>query len=201
MPIPRHTFLTRPSSLIFILLCLGTGWACVKEEADVQPVADFSFDKSEYVEGDTVKLINRSTNAGSYHWTLPDGTGPRTENASFPTEILSTDRTVQVKLEAVSPKRILFDWKTKEVRILAGKGQLVIYQDFYDTAQVELAFDMQTLNSTLLKTTAEPNCGQSGHPTYNLKSGNHLVHVKINGLAFTQLITITQNQCVRWKLL
>jgi PKD repeat protein len=62
------------SSLIAITLFTV---ACNK-----QPTAAFTTDKTVYEAGETVKLVNKSTNAESYIWTLPNGQ-VTTPDASF----------------------------------------------------------------------------------------------------------------------
>jgi len=62
----------------FILLLIVVFSACQKT-----PVANFNFDKIEYISGDTVFLTNKSTDAFSYEWTMPNGITQTTTNTFY----------------------------------------------------------------------------------------------------------------------
>jgi uncharacterized protein (TIGR02145 family) len=76
--------------------------AIVFSSCQRQITADFISDKSEYVAGDIVKLTNKSTNANTYKWTLPDGKVTTATHVDYPIFLSQKDSLLTFKLEAVS---------------------------------------------------------------------------------------------------
>jgi hypothetical protein len=61
-------------------------FACTKDmplEEEKVPTASFTFDKSEYISGQTIHLTNTSTNGDTYLWTKPDGKTDTTFNLDY----------------------------------------------------------------------------------------------------------------------
>lgn len=77
------------------------------------PVADFSMDRAEYSAGEVVKLTNKSTDAETYKWTLPDGQTSTSKNVNYTINALTMTGGYSVKLEVKSKNGKKTDTATK----------------------------------------------------------------------------------------
>ena len=84
-----------------VILTLAT-FAIAFSSCQRQISASFLSDKTEYDAGDIVKLTNKSTNAKTYKWTLPDGQIATSEHVDFPIALSQQDGSLTFKLEAFS---------------------------------------------------------------------------------------------------
>jgi uncharacterized protein (TIGR02145 family) len=100
-----------------------------------QITADFVSDKSEYDAGDIVKLTNKSTNAKTYKWTLPDGQTTTSEHVDYPILLTQPDGSLTFKLEAISKNEKRTDDVTKSFIV----KKTVVTFDGYTYSIIELA--------------------------------------------------------------
>src|SRR5436190_23199706 len=108
--------------------------SCHKKETEENPVADFSFDKAEYVEGETITVTSKSSNASSEKWILPDGQTVNGSSASFAIQTLSVDRILQFRLEVVSKSGEKADFMIKNVQVKTAKGKISFYTNYFKSA-------------------------------------------------------------------
>jgi hypothetical protein len=196
---------TKPSNLLVIAAALILFGNCKKDEEDKQPSADFITDKTEYTEGETVSLINSSSNAKTYRWTMPDGQTGKSEDATYSIPVLKIDRPLQFKLEAFSENGTKSDFVVKNINVKTAKGKLLIYNNYFFgtlNATITVMDTGESLVTTIPFTpldssgvTKLPDCGQAGHPTLSLVAGLHVLNIQTNGPSSTTTVQIEPNQC------
>jgi uncharacterized protein (TIGR02145 family) len=135
-----------------VILTLAT-FAIAFSSCQRQISASFLSDKTEYDAGDIVKLTNKSTNAKTYKWTLPDGQIATSEHVDFPIALSQQDGSLTFKLEAFSKN----ERKTEEaIKSFIVKGQpqpdTVVTFDGYTYAIVELPNGQAWLGENLRTT-------------------------------------------------
>jgi hypothetical protein len=187
---------------ILLLPLLFTLLQCSKEEA--MPSADFISDKPQYVEGETAFFTQKSANAETFRWILPDGTTQKGESASYLLPVLGVDGVFQIKLEAFSKSGAKSDFSVKNFSLTAATGNAMIWSysagypvgfPFTRTVSVDNAevFKGDMLNIP------EPSCGdQHGCAYFPVKVGTHIIVIEPTQQTFT--VQMTKNDCVKIKI-
>ncbi len=158
------------------------------------PVADFTTNQGEYSAGDKVQLTNKSENAKSYIWTLPDGTTRKEENVTFTTNSSMIGNRL-IKLEAFSKNGTKSNYAVKAITIKTATGKLVLYDGQSYPGSVTIYVDGQYHTQTTFPTgPTVPTCDQAGYPTVSLTEGSHVVQVS-GPSTWTKTVIINANKC------
>lgn len=146
------------------------------------PVAEFITDKPEYIAGETVQLINTSTDAETYRWTLPNGATTKSKDVSFATASSTFDTKVLFKLEAISKSGLKSDYVVKEITVRTPTGTLMLFNSFSLTQNRSIYIDTVYYGAfSFPGAQSSPACGQSGYTSFNLKAGTHVLTFSASG--------------------
>ncbi|MDI1355028.1 MAG: hypothetical protein PSX36_08920 [bacterium] len=187
-----------------ILFAFLTQTGCKKSQTtntdlEVQPSAEFTTDKAEYKAGETIHLINTSSDSERFRWTFPDGQTGKSSNADFFVSESQVDQTLTFKLEAFSKNGTRSDYSVKTVKAKATEGQLVLYTFFGSLlgANADILVDGKAFVQVTFSTnTSVPSCGQAGYPTLNIPIGAHSITVNKGGLTYgPKVVQITSGGC------
>lgn len=198
----------RASILSLLIACLLVNVSCKKkQESLVEPVpsADFTFDKSEYTEGQTITLTSTSTNGSTFRWTAPEGTTGKGSSFSYPIPRLGVDRQVNFRLDAISSGGLKSDYIVKSVSIKAPRGKLVFYQG-YTSNKCTIFVDGVKLGDFYLPVSPSgwptaPECGDPAYPTTTVIIGEHLISYQFNGgFTYSKTVNVTENSCTAVSL-
>lgn len=199
----------RASILSLLTACLFFNVSCKKKQESLVeevPSADFTFDKSEYTEGQTINLNSTSTNAATFRWTTPEGTTGKGATFSYPIPRLGVDRQINFRLDAISSGGLKSDYIVKSVSIKAPRGKLVFYQG-YTSNQCTIFVDGVKLGDFYLPVStsgwpAVPECGDAAYPTTTVIIGNHIISYQYNGgFTYSQTVNVTENTCTAVRLM
>jgi PKD repeat protein len=185
-----------------ILFLIAFSVACKKEE-EAKPVADFTFDKTEYMAGELIRLTNTSVNAETFRWTLPDGTTSRDQNPSFQTAKSQEASNPTFKIEAFSKSGDKTDYIVKSISLKETRGTLLLYGELGFSTSVDIEIDSQKQGSYTIPPssgTNVPECGQPGYPQFSLPLGPHLIKYVSTPWSTTVIVQITGNSCHKLKL-
>ncbi|MDF2448302.1 MAG: hypothetical protein K0R26_806 [Bacteroidota bacterium] len=81
---------------------LSVAFAAVFASCNRQPTADFDTDLSEYYAGETIHTTNKSLDAESYKWTLPDGQTSASKDVDYYLPDNFAAGVYTIELEAIS---------------------------------------------------------------------------------------------------
>jgi hypothetical protein len=166
-----------------------------------QPVADFSTDKSEYNAGDTVFFTNKSLNAKSVIWTMPDGQTSTNPNLKFYTIYSGlNDGTLNFKLEAYSKNNKKTNEAIKTVKVFALKGTLTVWTSYSSVDTIKVTVD--SVSGIVTKYySSSPDCGAAGCFNLTLTVGTHTIKAIMGGITWpTSTITVSKNNCTKFEL-
>ena len=165
------------------------------------PVAGFTTDKTEYVAGETIKLINTSTDAETFKWTFPDGTTGTVANYDLITEDTDPAATLTIKLEAFSKNGKKTSETTKTVTLKAATGNVTFWQmtgSGYDDTAVELTGLTSIITSEY---DAAPDCGATGCAVFtNIKVGTYNYAASDGTAEWTGSVTVKKDGCTLIEL-
>lgn len=199
----KTTNLLKISKITLLLTSVLLGTTCKKKATEeTQPSADFTAGKAEYLAGETIELSNTSSDAATYRWTLPNGTTSKSKDISFATDANQSDGVVTFKLEAIAKGGLKSDYVVKQVSVRAATGQMVLYYTSNFGADFNVTIDGQGMGSANFSPgTTVPSCGQSGFPTYTLKTGTHTIFTQSNGLGtWSGTFEIKKGECTKVKI-
>lgn len=189
------------------LACFCIALVACKKKATADeklPFVNFSFDKAEYTEGETVQLTSSSTDATTFRWTMPDGTTATGETATYPIPKTSSDRNILFRLDAFSASGTKTNYAVKSVAVKALTNKLIIYQSaYYGGSNYEISIDGNSLGTINLPfTQTSPDCSQTDLLNVSLKTGTHIISYKpYNYFSFlTKTITINETACTVARL-
>ena len=181
--------LTVATTLIFLIS------SCNKK-----PDADFSTDKTTYTAGETVILTNKSIDAKSYKWTMPDGQSSTSANLEYKLNNSLPDGTLTFKLQAFSKN----DKKTSEVSrivtIKAATGKVT----FWQAPSCGCGTTDVTINGVTKQITLDfssiPNCDENGTASFTLKSGTYYYTASDGTISWSGNVTVPTNSCLTVEL-
>jgi uncharacterized protein (TIGR02145 family) len=156
--------------------------AIVFSSCQRQISADFLSDKSEYVAGDIVKLTNKSTNAKTYKWTLPDGQVTTSEHVDYPILLTQKDGSLTFKLEAISKNEKESDEVLKSFTVKAQpqpQPDTIVTFDGFTYSIVELPNGQAWMGENL-RTTVYAN----GDPIPNVKNSSQWQNLTTGAWAY-----------------
>lgn len=189
-----------------LVLTLCMFLQCSKSEKNEKmPSSDFTANKSEYIEGETAVFTQKSSNAETFRWTLPDGTTQKGETVSYLLPVIGADATVQVKLESFSKSGTKSDIAVKNFPVKAATGNIMFWA--YNTAYpinfpytIAIKVDyIEVFNGKILNISPEPSCGPNpACALIPVKVGTHYIEVSPSQQTFT--VQVAKDQCVKIKL-
>lgn len=180
--------------LIVLLLCYCA--ACTKT-----PVAEFSASSTDAIPGQTVVFTNKSKDADSYIWTLPDGSTVTSENASFTfNERMDIGNTL-IRLTAYSKNKKKSDDAVKNVTFRKPLGSGVFWVSNNAYVGTEVFLNLNSIGSVNAAYTVEPFCGMSGVAnTYLIPVGSYAYNAVSSSKTWNGTLIISENECTKIKL-
>lgn len=162
-----------------------------------KPQADFSFDKNEYVSGETMQLTNLSINSGSVLWELPDGTFSRDENVSY-TIPTNCEGSLLIKLNSASKDGKHIDKISKSIDVVPA-GQCLFYtQDNNFNISVRLNGQDKTICGI---STSIPDFGDSKCANFDLlHPGKYNYYASDGYYVWEGEIQVKSGFCTKFKL-
>lgn len=185
-----------------IVLLIAFSFAC-KKKAEEMPIAEFTFDKSEYMAGDIIHVTNTSVNAKTFRWTFPDGTTSRDQHTSFQTVKSQDASNPAFKLEAFSESGDKSDFIVKSVTLKPTTGTLLLYGEVGFSTPADIEIDGQKRGSFTIPASISPNvpeCGQQGYPQFSLALGPHVIKYVSGPWTSSEIVQISGNSCHKLKL-
>jgi hypothetical protein len=199
--------LTSFLSLSALSLTLIFSASCKKDEApltETVPTADFTFDKGEYTDGQTMVLTSNSTDAATLRWTTPEGTTGKGASFSYAIPRDGVDRNLNFRLEAISASGLKSDYIVKSVKVKPARGKLVFYGG-YSSSTCAITLDGVKVGDFTLPYNSfpiiVPDCDAAGYPTVTPTVGKHIVTYQY-GSSFqrTKEVTVSENACTALQL-
>ena len=166
-----------------------------------QPEASFTTDKNEYIAGETIKLMNTSTDAASYKWTFPDGTTGTVANYDYVTNATTPEGTLTFKLEAFSKNGKKDDETTNTVNIKAAMGEVSFWNKLASDYPMVVTINGNSANIIKSYASAPSDCKQPGNANFNLKAGTYSYSaIDEFGTTWSGNVTITKDGCLTIEL-
>lgn len=167
-----------------------------------QPVSEFDTDKTIYNAGEVVKLTNKSVDARSYKWTMPDGQTSSSSSVDYTLSQNEPDGSLTFKLEAISKKGNKRSESSKIVAVKAATGSAMFWNcvTCIGNLPIEVTINGITKNITNAYSST-PGCGTADCANFSLKVGNYSYsatdHVVSN---WSGTLTVTKDVCTKIKL-
>jgi len=184
------------SKLIFFfsLICLIS---CNK-----QPTSEFETDKTSYTAGDVVKLTNRSIDARSYKWTMPDGQTSSSQNVDYTISQNEPDGTLTFKLEAISKKGNKKSESSKSVTVKAAAGSAMFWNCVTCNGNLPIYVTINGVTKNITNAySSSPSCGTSDCANFSLKVGTYNYSATDNVLSnWNGTITVKKDVCTKIQL-
>ena len=168
-----------------------------------QPVSEFETDKTTYTAGETVKLTNKSVDARSYKWTMPDGQTSSSPSVDYTLSQNAPDGTLTFKLEAISKKGNKKSESSKSVTVKAATGSAMFWNCVTCNGNLPIYVTIDgTTKSITNAYSSTPSCGTADCANFTLKVGNYSYTATDNIISnWSGTITVTKGVCTKVQLL
>jgi PKD repeat protein len=163
-----------------------------------RPVASFTSDKEEYMNGEIMQMTNTSQNAKSYKWSVSNSI---TEYDSKDAKII-TNGTGEyvVTLTAYSSNKVKTDAATKNFLVKPGAGQVMFYTSDTAVFSYNLEVDNIALGSLTNTYALPPACGATGCITTTLSEGQHTFTIVKPTMSVADVVLVDANVCKKVKM-
>lgn len=166
-----------------------------------QPTADFSTDKLEYTQGETVVCTNLSANGDSFVWILPEGQTNSSTNLNFMTSTSMTPGTYNISLKALSKNGKKTASVTKSFVLKQASGQLTVWTSRSNVGPITVKVNGTTYGTiTLYYASSTPACGANGCVTVNLPVGRHTISATDGNSTWSGSTDVALNKCTAFQL-
>lgn len=183
------------SSVLFV------GTIFILSSCNKQPAADFTTDKTEYIQGETVVCTNTSLDGETFKWTFPDGQTSASTNVSYILSNTMTPGTYSIKLEAISKKGNKTSDATKSFVVKQATGKAMIWTSDGTVSQISVKIDGVSYGTiTMYYKNGTPDCGANGCVNATLTKGDHTVSATDGNYSWTGTITVEKDKCNAFEL-
>lgn len=188
----KKTVLSSATVLLIALVTFG----CSK-----QPTANFTTDKTEYTQGETVICTNLSTDGESFTWTLPSGQISNSKDLNFSTSTSMSPGTYNMTLQAFSKNEKKSAIVNKSFLLNQASGQLTIWTSRPNISPISVKVDGTNYGTnTLYYSNGTPACGASGCITINLPVGRHAIIATSGSNIWSGSADVVLSECTTFQL-
>lgn len=185
----------------FNLLSLGILFALMLTNCAKQPTADFTTDKAEYIQGETVICTNLSTNGALFKWILPGGQTSNSQNLNFSTSTAMSPGTYNISLQAFSKNERKSASVTKSFVIKEAVAPLMVWTSSSKGGPITVKIDGDTYGTvTLYYTNGAPSCGANGCVTATVALGRHTISATNGTTTWSGSTDVLKGKCNTFEL-
>lgn len=188
----KKTVLSSATVLLIALVTFG----CSK-----QPTANFTTDKTEYTQGETVICTNLSTDGESFTWTLPSGQISNSKDLNFSTSTSMSPGTYNMTLQVFSKNEKKSATLTKSFVLKQASASLVVYTSLSNVSPITVKIDGITTGTiSLYYKNVIPSCGASGCVTTTLSLGRHTISATDGSKTWSASTDVLKGICNSFEL-
>jgi PKD repeat protein len=163
------------------------------------PVAGFNTDKTEYINGEVIKLTNTSVNGSSYKWT---GSGINGELTSQDAQIITSGAGIyNVTLTVFNKSSKRFNKISKGIKVANPGGVVSFYTLNASILPITVYVDTNPIGTINQAGNSVPACGASGCLTTNIDAGQHQYLFICGGIYKYANDTVIVNTCKTFAVL
>ena len=166
-----------------------------------QPAAEFTTDKTEYIQGETVVCTNQSLEGETFKWTFPDGQTSSSKDVNFILSNTITPGVYSIKLEAISKKGNKTSSATKSFSVKQATAQLMVWTSSSSVNQITVKVDGVSYGTiTMYYTNGTPDCGANGCVSVTLSTGTHTITATDGNYTWTGSVNVLKGYCNTYEL-